>query len=147
MTRDRRGVILGGNSLSCVENTVMRRLVPLALLALTTACPTYDRLPYVSSDDGLMAADEWAKYGPEQAIAVAIGREFADDDAARAIAYSKKFPQVTGIEADSLGHRLVVTFASKWSTMVTPLTDGKRGDETVGLPAGTAAAAADKASE
>ncbi len=112
----------------------MRRLVPLALIAGLAACPTYDRLPYVSSDDGLMAADEWAKYGPEQAIAVAIGREFADDDAAKAIEYSRKFPAVTHIEADSLGHRLVVTFASKWTTMVTPLTDGKSGDETPGLP-------------
>lgn len=114
----------------------MRRLVPLALLAAVTACPTYDRLPYVSSDDGLMAADEWAKYGTEQAIAVAIGRAFADDDATKAIEYSRKFPQVTKIEADSLGHRLVVTFESKWSTQVTPLTDGKAADETAGLPAG-----------
>lgn len=113
----------------------MRRLVPLLLLVAVTACPTYDRLPYVSSDDGLMAADEWAKYGPEQAIAIAIGRAYADDNASAALAYAKKFPQVTHIEADSLGHRLVVTFESKWSTQVTPLTDGKEPDATVGLPA------------
>jgi len=113
----------------------MRRLVPLLLLAAVTACPTYDRLPYVSSDDGLMAADEWAKYGPEQAIAVAIGRAYADNKPSVALEYARKFPQVTHIEADSLGHHLVVTFESKWSTQVTPLTDGKAPDETAGLPA------------
>lgn len=113
----------------------MRRLVPLLLLVAVTACPTYDRLPYVSSSKGLMPADEWAKYGPEQAIAVAIGRAFAGDKASAAVEYAKKFPQVTHVDADSLGNRLVITFASKWSTQVTPITDGKAPDETVGLPA------------
>ena len=51
----------------------MRRLVPLALVATLAACPTYDSLPYVSSQDGLMDADAFAAYGPQQAIAVAIG--------------------------------------------------------------------------
>jgi hypothetical protein len=116
-----------------MENTTMRHLVPLVLAATLVACPTYDSYPYVSSQDGLMDADEWAKYGPDQAVAVAIGRAFGQQDAAGAIEYAKKFPQVVGIEADSLGHRLVVSFADGWKAQVTPITDGKNGDETAGI--------------
>jgi hypothetical protein len=123
----------------------MRRLVPLLLALTLAACPGYDRYPYVSSDKGLLPPDEYAKYGPEQAIAVAIGREFGQDhsgssaaDYARqadaAMAYGKKFPQVKSITADTLGFRLVVTFQGGWTTQVTPIADGKRGDETAGLP-------------
>ncbi|HPF60618.1 MAG: hypothetical protein KC544_00865 [Gemmatimonadetes bacterium] len=133
MTGPGEGIIFGPVHFRA-ENTLMRRLVPLALVATLAACPTYDSLPYVSSQDGLMDADAFAAYGPQQAIAVAIGREFAEADAARATEYAKKFPQVTSVEADSLGHRLVVTFADHWSTQVVPITDGKSGDETAGLP-------------
>lgn len=111
----------------------MRQLVPLALIATLTACPGYDRYPHVASQDGLVDADEWARYGPEQAAAVAIGRAFGQEDAAGAIAYARKFPQVSGIEADTLGHRLVVSFVSGWKAQVTPITDGKNGDETPGV--------------
>ncbi len=41
-----------------------------------------------------------------------------------------------GVAADTLGYRLVVTFADGWVTQVTPITDGKRGDETANLPKG-----------
>lgn len=112
----------------------MRRLAPLALVAFLAACPTYDAGKYVRDQEGLMSADEYAKYGPEQAIAMAIGREFGKGTASAAVEYSKKYPQVKSIDADSLGHRLVVTFASGWNTQVTPITDGKSGDETEGLP-------------
>jgi hypothetical protein len=123
----------------------MRRLVPLSLLFVLAACPSYDRYTYVSSQKGLLAADDYAKYGPDQAISMAIGREFAKGYAGRdadgfakqagaALAYAKKFPQVTRITADTLGHRLVVTFADGWTTQVTPITDGKSGDETANLP-------------
>lgn len=123
----------------------MRRLVPLILALTLAACPNYDRYPYVSSGKGMMPPDEYAKYGPEQAIAVAIGREFGknhsgatDADYARqadaAMTYAKNFPQVKSITADTLGFRLVVTFQGGWVTQVTPITDGKRGDETAGLP-------------
>lgn len=125
----------------------MRRFVPLACLFLLAACPSYDRYGYVTSQKGLLAPDEYAKYGPDQAIAMAIGREFARGYAGRdaagfakqadaALAYAKKFPDVTRITADTLGHRLVVTFADGWTTQVTPITDGKRGDETANLPKG-----------
>ena len=54
-----------------------------------------------------------------------------------AIGYAKKFPQVKTVTADTLGHRLVVTFADGWTAQVTPLADGKRGDETANLPKGS----------
>ena len=104
----------------------MRRLVLAAAVLSLTACPTYDSYKYVASEKGLMAPDEFAKYGPEQAIAVAIGREFGQAYAGRdslglakqadaAVTYAKAFPQVKSVAADTLGHRLVVTFADGWS--------------------------------
>jgi hypothetical protein len=125
----------------------MRRLIPITLLLALVACRDYDRYGYVSSQKGLMSADEYAKYGPDQAIAMAIGREFGKGYAGRtpegfakqadaALTYARKFAQVKGVAADTLGYRLVVTFADGWVTQVTPITDGKRGDETANLPKG-----------
>lgn len=125
----------------------MRRLVPISLVIMLAACPSYDRYGYVASQKGLMAADDYARYGPEQAISVAIGREFAKASGAHdlagfakqadaALAYAKKFSQVKSITADTLGHRLVVTFTDGWATQVSPITDGKSGDETANLPKG-----------
>lgn len=111
----------------------MRRLVPLLLVATLAACPSYDPEPYLTDQDGLMDADEWAKYGGEQAMAVAIGREFGQHDAATAAAYGKKFTPVDSITVDSLGSRLVVHFKGGWNAQVNPITDGKNGDETAGL--------------
>lgn len=116
------------------ETTVIRRCCPIVLVALLAACPSYDAAKYVRDQDGLMSADEYAKYGKEQAIAMAIGREFAQvGGAAGAVEYAKKFPTVKSIEVDSLGNRLVVHFVGGWRTQVTAITDGKRGDETAGL--------------
>jgi hypothetical protein len=123
----------------------MRRLVPLTLLLLCAACRSYERYGYVTSENGLLEPDEYAKYGPDQATAIAIGREFGKGfsglspagytkQAGAAMAYATKLPQVKSITADTLGHRLVVTFASGWTTQITPIMDGKSGDETPGLP-------------
>lgn len=113
----------------------MRRLVPLGLILTLSACPTYNSEPYVSSDKGLLDADEWAAYGPEQAIAVAVGREFGSQGAAAAGEYARKFPGVDSVSVDSLGHRLVVNFSSGWHAQVNPIKDGKRGNETAGVTA------------
>lgn len=112
---------------------MIRRLAPLAAVATLAACPTYDAAKYVRDQDGLMPADEYAKYGKEQAIAMAIGREFAATSAGGAVEYAGKFAEVATVEPDSLGNRLVVTFKGGWRTQVTPITDGKSGDETAGL--------------
>ncbi|MES2123565.1 MAG: hypothetical protein V4503_02635 [Gemmatimonadota bacterium] len=124
----------------------MRRLVPLLALTLgIAACPTYDRYKYVAGQDGLMSADEFAKYGPEQAISIAVGREFGKAAGAEtpegfakqadaAVAYARKFSDIKSAVPDTLSHRVTVTFASGWVSQVTPITDGKSGDETAGLP-------------
>lgn len=112
----------------------MRRLVPLLLVATLAACPSYDPEPYLANQDGLMDADEWAKYGTEQAMTVAIGREFGQHDAAAAAEYGRKFAPVDSITVDSLGSRLVVHFRSGWNAQVNPITDGKGGDATAGVP-------------
>src|SRR4249919_3604689 len=101
---------------------MIRRLVPLAVILSVVACRPYERYGYVTSEFGLIPADAYAKYGPDQAVSVAIGREFGkgfdglsaegyakQTDAA--LLYAKKFPQVSKIVADTLGHRLVLTFA------------------------------------
>lgn len=125
----------------------MRCIIPLTLLCVLAGCRDYDRYTYVSSQGGLMSADQYAKYGPDQAISMAIGREYgkahaggsnADyaKQAGAAISYARKFPTVKSVVADTLGYRLVVTFTDGWATQVTPITDGKSGDETVNLPKG-----------
>lgn len=129
----------------------MRRLLALPLLALTLAgCPSYDSYAPVVSQKGLVPPDQFARYGAEQAQAVAIGREFgyayqgdtpADfgAQAAAGVAYARTMPDVVNVTADSLGHRLTIEFRSGWRTAVDPIADGKRGGETPNLPAGAPA--------
>jgi len=114
-----------------------RRLVPLLLLAILAACRDYNYYQPIAAQKGLLPADQFARYGREQAISVAIGREFARPynsgpgvQVRMAMAYARKFPDVVDVQADSLGYRLVVQFRSGWRTAVVPIDDGKRGDET-----------------
>lgn len=117
------------------------RLVCLALglLAGLTACRDYNLKRHVTSQSGLIPADQYARYGREQAIVVAIGREFArpynsgpqaQAEVAMTYARNKFGADLTEISADPLGHRLVVTFKSGWRTAIVPIDDGKTGDET-----------------
>jgi hypothetical protein len=111
----------------------------LLLVPLLGACRDYNFVRHVSSPAGLIPADDFARYGREQAIAVAIGREFArpynsgpEKQASVAMHYARStFPQdVTEITADPQGNRLVVTFKSGWQTAIVPINDGKTGDQT-----------------
>ena len=122
-----------------------RALAAVALALVLTACPTYHEYPKVSDQGGLLPADQYARFGAEQAQAMAIGREYAhfhrgesrtDLQAAAesTIAYARTLRDVADISADSLGHRLTIKFRSGWRTMVNPVADGKRGSETVNLP-------------
>jgi len=122
----------------------------LALLALSLAlggCPSYDRTSKLADQDGYVPADQFARYGREQAQAMAIAREYAvaldggisaevRTQAATAVAtYARTLPDVETVTVDTLGTRVTLTFRSGWRTMVTPLADGKRGADTPNLPA------------
>lgn len=122
-----------------------RALVPLALIAVLAACPTYDEYPKLSDQRGQVDADTYARYGKEQAEAMAIAREYGHFHqgesraelqvaAESTVAYARTLPDVVDIQADSLGHRMTIQFKSGWRTMVNPINDGKRGNETPNLP-------------
>lgn len=123
----------------------------LALLALVS-CRSYQYESHMSDQDGLVPPDQFARYGREQAEAVAIGREFGraehgqtPEDLTRqadsAMAYAKGLPDVATVGADPQSHRLTVSFKSGWRTGVPPIKDGKTGPETAGLKAPAAPAA------
>jgi hypothetical protein len=105
----------------------------LAVLALAS-CRSYDYESPLTSQAGLVPPDQFARYGREQAEAVAIGRELARQ-ADSAVAYARTFPDVADVHADPLGHRLTVQFKSGWRAGVAPIADGKRGAETPGVAA------------
>jgi len=130
-----------------------RTVAALLALALLGACRDYKMYPRLSRQNGYVPADQYARYGREQAQQVAIGREFAaayqgespeqrERQVAAAVAYAMKLPDVEDISADRAGgYRLTVRFASGWRVAVLPIDDGKRGADTPGLPAGGAAPA------
>ena len=126
-----------------------RTAAALIVAALLAGCRDYHSYPRLSKQDGYIPADQFARYGREQAQQVAIGREFAaayrgnrpEDRAAQvrdAVAYASKLPDVRNVVGDSLGYRLTVDFASGWRVAVLPIDDGKRGSETPALPPGAA---------
>jgi hypothetical protein len=126
---------------------MMARSFGVGLLVVVLAsCRAYDLESRLTSQRGLMPADQYARYGREQAQEVAIAREFgharqgsSPGDLARqaeaAVNYARTLPDVANVKADPLGLLLTIHFKSGWRTMTTPIENGKRGAETVGLPA------------
>ena len=124
----------------------MNRTLGVVLVMVAVAsCRAYDLESRLTDQDGLVPADQFARYGAEQAQAVAVAREFArahngsspdqlEKQAETVITYARSLPDVTDIQADPLGYRLTLRFSSGWLTMVNPIDDGKRGAETPGLP-------------
>lgn len=126
----------------------MRRA--LGLLVLPTAlalggCPTYDRYGHLDKQDGYMSGDQFAKYGPEQAEKVAIGRALAQartgaspadyaKQVGAAVEYARKLPDVVDVKADTAAYFLTVQFKSGWRTAVLPVSDGVAPEATPGLP-------------
>jgi hypothetical protein len=129
----------------------MRRSVGVVvLLAGLVSCRDYDLHSRLTDQDGLVPADRFARYGREQAEEMAIAREFGAaikrttpealaKQAEAASGYARTLPDIADVQADPLGYRLTLRFKSGWRTMVIPVVDGKRGTETVGVPAGSRA--------
>jgi hypothetical protein len=118
-------------------------LMPFLVLV---SCRGYDLDDRLVNQDGLVPPDQYSHYGREQAQEIAIAREFghahqgsSPEQLARqaqaAVNYARTLPDVVSVKADPQGLLLTVQFKSGWRTMVAPLDDGKRGAETVGLPA------------
>jgi hypothetical protein len=114
-------------------------VLSLALMAGLGACRDYQFTRHVANQDGLIPPDQFARYGREQAIAVAIGREFArpynsgpEQQLEVTINYARnKFSSdITDISGDPQSNRVVVTFKSGWRTAIVPIADGKTGEET-----------------
>jgi hypothetical protein len=118
----------------------------LGLMLLASGCRTYDRYSRVTSDDGLVPSEVFARFGAEQAQAVAIGRALGTgytgaDSAAlmrqtqQAAEYARRLPDVTDVQIDPAAFLLTVTFRSGWQKAIVPIDDGVAADQTPGLPA------------
>jgi hypothetical protein len=115
------------------------------LVAVLSSCRGYDLPSRLVDQDGLVPPDQYARYGREQAQEIAIAREFGHarsgspdeiiKQAEAAASYARTLPDVADVKADPHGLLLTVRFKSGWRTMITPIDDGKRGAQTVGLPA------------
>jgi hypothetical protein len=122
----------------------------LMLLATSTSCRDYDFHSRLTGQAGLVPADQFARYGREQAEEMAIAREFGAatkrfsneelvNRGGPAADYARTLPGVADVQTDPQGYRLTLRFKSGWRTMIIQIEDGKRGAETVGLPAGAGA--------
>jgi hypothetical protein len=121
----------------------------LVLLLPLVSCRSYNYYSRLTSQRGLTPPDQFARYGREQAEAVAIAREFGKayqgntpegfaKQAQAAVRYAKTLPDVVEVTPDPLGNRLTIRFKSGWREAVNPIDDGKRGSDTPGLPAASA---------
>ena len=121
------------------SESVMTRLLTLAVLAATlVSCRTYDYKARISKEKGLTPAEQYARYGHEQAELVAAGRELAQagtDPAALQAAerYARGLPDVVDVTPDSQGHWLTLRFKSGWRAATPPIADGKSGAQTAGV--------------
>lgn len=124
---------------------------PFAVVLLAAAlasCRDYDLESRLTDQSGLVPPDRFARYGREQAQEIAVAREYgraaeAEDlvrQAEAAGSYARTLPDVMDVDPDPLGYRLTLRLKSGWLTIVTPITDGKTGAETAGVPADTRAA-------
>lgn len=123
----------------------MRRLALAGFAALSMgACRPYDNYAPLVREDGLVPAEQFARYGHEQAEVVAIGRSLAKwrmtadstgftDQTDKAACFARRFPDVETVDADPLGHRLTIRFKSGWRAAAVPVEDGVEPEATPGI--------------
>ena len=123
----------------------MRRLALAGFASLSlAACRPYDNYAPLVRQDGLVPAEQFARYGREQAEVVAIGRSLAKwkmtadsagfvDQTERAACFARRFPDVESVDADPLGHRLTIRFKSGWRAAAVPVEDGVEPETTPGV--------------
>jgi hypothetical protein len=113
---------------------MIRGTAALVLLLALASCRNYDYQSRISDTGGLVPADQFARYGREQAQAIAIEKAFAKArqgaapgalaaQADSAVAFARTQPDVTGAVADPLSHRVTVEFKSGWRVGLVPLPD------------------------
>lgn len=113
---------------------MLRGTAGLLLLLSLASCRPYDLDSRVSDTGGLVPDGQMARYGTEQAQAVAISRRFAElyqggtpaelaAQADSAAAFARTQPDVTAAAADPQGARLTVDFKSGWRVGIVPLSD------------------------
>jgi hypothetical protein len=123
-----------------------RTLATVLALAALSACRPYDGFHRLADESGKVPASRFARYGAEQAQAVAIARALGQWyggqgaearvlQVNKAADYARTLPAVANVVPDSLGYRLTVTFKSGWRTAIVPVNDGVQPQDTPGLPA------------
>jgi hypothetical protein len=126
----------------------MRRLLGCFAVVVLAGCPTYDRYDKLADQKGMLSADLFARYGPEQAEKIAIGRALGEAHTGnttadfgaqmdKAIAFARTMPDVVDIKADTLAYFMTIQFKSGWRTAVLPISDGTPPLSTPGLPKGS----------
>ena len=126
----------------------MRRLLGCLAFVALAACPTYDRYDKLADQKGMLSADQFAAYGPEQAQKIAIGRALGQaydgmsnaDFAAQmgvAVAYARTMPM-----SSTCGPTPWPTFSPSSSRAAgapscSRFRDGKAPGDTPGLPKAT----------
>lgn len=117
-----------------------------ALVLLAAGCRDYDRYSRVADEKGMVPADVYARYGSEQAQAIAIGRALGTGHAGidsteltrqveQAAEYARKMPGVADVQVDVQAFLLTVTFKSGWKKAIVPINDGVPADQTPGIAA------------
>jgi hypothetical protein len=117
---------------------MIRGSAALLMVLALASCRTYDYSPRISDSGGLVPGDQAARYGREQAQAIAIARRFAEvgpGGTDSAVAFARAQPDVVNAVPDSQSHRITVDFTSGWRLGVVPLDDGTAPGATPGLPA------------
>ena len=123
----------------------MRRMALAALAAFSVgACRSYDNYSPLADQTGLIPAEQFARYGRQQAEVVAIGRALAEwrmtadetgatEQTDRTACFARRFPDVETVNADPHGHRLTVKFTTGWRVGILPIPGGTAPEATPGI--------------